>query len=127
MDKASILGDAIKYVKSLQDRLKTMEECTPKMVSISLQKSGGAANGGNVGNGESASAQEPDIEVRMAGKNVLIRVHCEKRKSILLKILAELEKLQVTVMNANVLSFTEASLDLTITAQVCRESAFLLI
>lgn len=118
MDKASILGDAIKYVKNLQDRLKTMEECAPKIVSIALQKSGVDASDVTVANGNSESSQQPDIEVRMVNKNVLIRVHCEKSKSILLKILAELEKLQLMVVNANVLSFTEAALDLTITAQV---------
>ncbi|KAI5073167.1 hypothetical protein GOP47_0011180 [Adiantum capillus-veneris] len=118
MDKASILGDAIKYVKQLQDRLKTIEECSPKMVSIALQKSGGDAT---TESSDTASYKQPDIEVRLVGKNVLIRVHCEKRKSLLLKMLAELEKLQLSVVNANVLSFTAMTLDLTITAQVEEE------
>ncbi|MCO5581396.1 hypothetical protein L7F22_035280 [Adiantum nelumboides] len=115
MDKASILGDAIKYVKQLQDRLNTMEECSPKMVSMALKKSGGDAT---TESSDTGSFYQPDIEVRLVGKNVLIRVHCEKKKSLLLKMLAELEKLHLSVVNANVLSFTAMTLDLTITAQV---------
>lgn len=120
MDKASVLGDAIKYVKQLQERLKVLEEQAPKTVSVAVQKAHGAASDSKKDNFEGV---QPDIEVRMIEKNVLIRVHCEKKKGLLLKSLGELEKLQLSVVNANILLFTETTLDLTFTAQVAPPSS----
>ncbi|KAI5054650.1 hypothetical protein GOP47_0030347 [Adiantum capillus-veneris] len=118
MDKASVLGDAIKYVKQLQERLKFLEEQAPKTVSVAVQKSQHGAAVASDSKTDNSADQQPDIEVRMIDKNVLIRVHCEKKKGILIKSLAELEKLQLSVVNANILLFTETILDLTFTAQV---------
>ncbi|KAH7440923.1 hypothetical protein KP509_03G016300 [Ceratopteris richardii] len=115
MDKASILGDAIKYVKQLQERMKTLEECAHKPVSVAHQK---CSASGSVQNSDISGYKQPDIEVRLVAKNALIHVHCEKRKSLLLKMLGELEKLQLMIVNASVLSFTATSMDLTITAEV---------
>lgn len=115
MDKASVLGDAIKYVKQMQERLKFLEEQTPKTLSVAVQKSSGAGSDSIKDNFEGV---QPDIEVRQIEKNVLIRVHCEKKKGLLLKSLGELEKLQLSVVNANILLFTETTLDLTFTAQM---------
>lgn len=111
MDKASVLGDAIKYVKQLQERLKCLEEQAPKPVCVAMHK-------GKEELGDVQQQQQPDIEVRMIEKRVLIRVHCEKRKGLLLQSLGELEKLQLSVVNANILLFTETTLDLTFTAQL---------
>lgn len=125
MDKASVLGDAIKYVKHLQERLKALEEEAPKKLSMAVQKSlqaGKDSTGANrateAREDNHGSFQEPDIEVRMVGKNVLIRVHCDKKKGVLVQSLVELEKLQLSVVNANILSFTDTTLDLTLSAQV---------
>ncbi|KAH7442752.1 hypothetical protein KP509_03G102500 [Ceratopteris richardii] len=119
MDKASVLGDAIKYVKQLQERLKCLEEQVPRTVSVAVQKSEhDTSSSSNSRKDLSSHGQQPDIEVRMIDKNVLIRVHCEKRKGLLIKSLVELEKLQLSIINANVLLFSETTLDLTFTAQV---------
>eukprot|EP00250_Pteridium_aquilinum_P035275 c9056_g1_i1 orf=661-1893(-) len=117
MDKASVLGDAIKYVKQLQERLKYLEDQAPKTVSVAVQKSNGVTLPSD-SQKDNSEGQQPDIEVRMIDKNVLIRVHCEKRKGLLLKSLGELEKLQLSIVNANILVFTETTLDLTFTAQM---------
>lgn len=130
MDKASVLGDAIKYVKQLQERLKTLEEQAPKKVrSISSVKLVAASCkesrccspedvAGEIETSDENDELPPEIEARMIDKNVLIRIHCEKKKGLLSKALAELEKLQLVVLNANVLSFSDTSLDLTFSAQV---------
>lgn len=122
MDKASVLGDAIKYVKLLQERLKKLEEQTPKKVSVQKASlSVKEPTGANVVTGamkdNSECFPQPEIEVRMVDKNVLIRVHCDKSKGVLVKSLAELEKLQLSVVNANILSFSDTTLDLTFSAQ----------
>lgn len=117
MDKASVLGDAIKYVKQLQERLKYLEDQAPKTVSVAVQKSNGVTLPSD-SKKDNSEGQQPDIEVRMIDKNVLIRMHCEKRRGLLLKSLGELEKLQLSIVNANILLFTETTLDLTFTAQM---------
>lgn len=124
-DKASILGDTIKYVKRLQEKTKLLEEQMQKeSVSSKVHATGekifaGSSSTRVTGVGEAVgSSDTPEIEVRMVDDKVLIRVHCEKRKGLLLKSVGELEKLKLVVLNANVLSFTERTFDLTFNTQV---------
>jgi hypothetical protein len=56
----------------------------------------------------------PEIEIREVNRNIIISIHCEKKKSLLVKSFAELEKLQLTVVNASILSFSETTVDLTV-------------
>jgi hypothetical protein len=137
MDKASVLGDAIKYVKTLEEKLKTLEEKLPKkrMRSLSSKKSGAspetnsASTGGSLGSKPASTKQhdevvdeddgsQPEIEARKIDKNLLIRMHCEKRKSLLVRSLAELEKMKLVVLNANMLSFSANTVDFTCCAQM---------
>lgn len=137
MDKASVLGDAIKYVKTLEEKLKTLEEKLPKkrVRSLSSRKQvpAATATGGSTGSqgGKPALKQQPgdevvdeddgsqpEIEARKIDKNLLIRMHCEKRKSLLVKSLAELEKMKLVILNANILSFSANTVDFTCCAQV---------
>lgn len=134
MDKASVLGDAIKYVKTLEEKLKTLEEKLPKkrMRSLSSKKqaSPAACSPGSQGSKPAAKQQlvdevvdeddgsQPEIEARKIDKNLLIRMHCEKRKSLLVKSLAELEKMKLVILNANILSFSANTVDFTCCAQV---------
>lgn len=145
MDKASVLGDAIKYVKTLEEKLKTLEEKLPKkrMRSLSSKKSSGvspaatnsASTGGSQGSKPASTKQhdevvdeddgsQPEIEARKIDKNLLIRMHCEKRKSLLVKSLAELEKMKLVVLNANMLSFSANTVDFTCCAQVPKSCSF---
>ena len=130
-----MLGDAIKYVKTLEEKLKTLEEKLPKkrMRSQSSKKQSPPPTGSSPTQSSKAAAKQqlgeevvdeddgsqPEIEARKIDKNVLIRMHCEKRKSLLVKSLAELEKLKLTIMNANILSFSATTVDFTCAAQVC--------
>ncbi|KAG0583868.1 hypothetical protein KC19_3G167600 [Ceratodon purpureus] len=134
MDKASVLGDAIKYVKTLEEKLKTLEEKLPKkrMRSQSTRKQSPPATGSSTPQGAKAAVKQqlgeevvdeddgsqPEIEARKIDKNFLIRMHCEKRKSLLVKSLAELEKLKLTILNANILSFSATTVDFTCCAQM---------
>lgn len=60
----------------------------------------------------------PEMEMKVSEKDVLIRIHCEKQKGAMVKILNLLEKLQLTVLNSSVLQFGNSTLDITIIAQV---------
>lgn len=134
MDKASVLGDAIKYLKQLQEKVKNLEEQINRkrtMESVVYVKkyelcahdadySSSNENISGAGTGEPVINEPlPEIEARLSEKNVLIRIHCEKRKGILDKTLAEIEKLEhLSVTNSSVMSFGSSVLDMTIIAEV---------
>ncbi|EXC54482.1 hypothetical protein L484_001114 [Morus notabilis] len=126
MDKASVLGDAIKYMKQLEEKVKTLEEQMRKknMESVVFVKKSrifavedNSSSDENVSGG-SFSKPLPEIEARVCDKNVLIRIHCEKRKGILEKTIAEVEKFHLTVINTSCMTFGSFSLDVTIIAQM---------
>ncbi|XP_041011727.1 transcription factor bHLH18-like isoform X1 [Juglans microcarpa x Juglans regia] len=124
MDKASVLGDAIKYLKQLQERVKTLEEQTTKKnieSVVFVKKSQLFVDGDNSISGfssEPLNEHLPEIEARFCDKNVLIRIHCEKRKGVLEKSITEIEKLHLTVINSSVMTFGSSALDITIIAQM---------
>lgn len=125
MDKASVLGDAIKYIKNLQERLTTLEEKAAKKTVESVvfvkrsQLSAEDETSSSDENFDSNSDQPlPEIEARVSDKNVLIRIHCEKQKGCLANILSEIEKLHLTIVNSSVLPFGSSTNHITIVAQV---------
>jgi hypothetical protein len=130
MDKASVLDDAIKYVKKLRERLNLLEQQTPKDTVQSVvyvnksplssedDKTSSIENSSKASVDDKFGLLTPEIEARVVGRNVLVRIHCEKKKGLLVKCLSELEKLQLTVANASILSFSETALDLTLSAQM---------
>ncbi|CAN1815417.1 Transcription factor bHLH25 [Linum perenne] len=127
MDKASVLGDAIKYLKQLQERAKTLEEQVNKKTieSVVYVKKSRVYNLDDElsstdenSDGSSNQSQLPEIEARVSGKDVMIRIHCEKHKGCLPKLLSEIEKLHLNVMNSNVLPFGSSTLDITVVAQM---------
>lgn len=138
MDKATVLADAIKYVKQLQERVKGLEDLTAKRTveSVVLVKKSqlvpsdddtsssdenfdGASAAKSDGTGEPSSL--PEIEAKVTDKTVLLRVHCHKRKGVLVKLLAEIERLHLSVVNTSVMPFAGSVLDITIIAQMDEE------
>ncbi|KAL6012764.1 hypothetical protein ACLOJK_003253 [Asimina triloba] len=125
MDKASVLGDAIKYVKQLQDRVKALEEQAVKKTveSVVFVKKSQLSVDDDLSSSDDsfdgrAGDPLPEIEARVCERNVLIRIHCEKRKGTLVKALAEIEKLHLTVINSNVMPFGNSAVDITLSAQM---------
>ncbi|KAK8716569.1 hypothetical protein V6N13_043875 [Hibiscus sabdariffa] len=125
MDKASVLGDAIKYVKQLQERLKVLEEQTKKRTVESVvfvKKSQLSAEDESSSceensEGQSSDAALPEIEAKVSDNDVLIRIHCDKQKGLVAKILSEIESLHLSIVNSSVLPFGSSTLDMTIIAQ----------
>ncbi|KAK8587615.1 hypothetical protein V6N13_086597 [Hibiscus sabdariffa] len=125
MDKASVLGDAIKYVKQLQERVKVLEEKTKNrtvesvvFVKKSLLSSDEESSSCEENsNGQSSDLVLPEIEARFSDDDVLIRIHCEKQQGIVAKILNEFDDLHLSVVDSTVLSFGDSTLDITIIAQ----------
>ncbi|XP_059639654.1 transcription factor bHLH18-like [Cornus florida] len=126
MDKASVLGDAVKYLKQLQERVKLLEEQTEKKSEESVvyvkkcHISGDDHDDSSCGENflDGSNDALPEIEARVSEKNVLIRIHCEQKKGILVKIVSKIEKLHLSVVNTSVLPFGKYAMDITIIAQM---------
>ncbi|XVE86931.1 hypothetical protein DITRI_Ditri18aG0074700 [Diplodiscus trichospermus] len=124
-DKNSVLGEAIKYMKQLQERVNTLEEQVAKKKVesvIFVRKTQIYADDDTSSSDENFDSQSnkpfPEIEARVSDKDVLIRIHCEKNKGCIPNIINEVEKLHLSVLNSNVLPFGQATHDITIVAQV---------
>ncbi|RWR77900.1 transcription factor bHLH18-like protein [Cinnamomum micranthum f. kanehirae] len=125
MDKASVLGDAIKYVKQLQEKVNTLEELTVKKTfeSVVFVKKSQISMDDDLSSSDenfdgSSTKSLPEIEARVSDKSILIKIHCEKRKGVLVKTLAEIEKLHLSVVNTSVMPFASFALDITVMAQM---------
>ncbi|KAI3962706.1 hypothetical protein MKW92_012920 [Papaver armeniacum] len=125
LKRVSVLGDAVKYLKHLQEKVKTLEEQTTKKIVesvIFLKKTRVSAD-----HNDSSSSSEnsiandaplPKIEARVSKKNVLIRIHCQKNTGVFVKILSQIENLHLSIIGSNAIPFDDSSLAITITAQV---------
>lgn len=136
MDKVSVLGEAIRYVKELKEKVKVMEEQGKRKSQESVMRgkksqvcaaadedvSDTSSNSCEFGNSDVPSSKTnmslPEIEARVSKKNVLIRILCEKEKVMLVNIFREIEKLHLSVINSSALSFGSSVLDTTIVAEV---------
>uniref|UniRef100_A0A1S3B172 BHLH domain-containing protein n=2 Tax=Cucumis melo TaxID=3656 RepID=A0A1S3B172_CUCME len=132
VDKASILGGAIRHVKELQERLKGVEEQTTSKTSepqvpvvcvkrTTLQPSSSdddtSSSDENSFSGRLRST--PEIEARFLNNDVLIRIHCHKRKGCLSYLLNRIQSLNnLTILNTCALPFSHSNLDITIVAQM---------
>ncbi|XP_051117618.1 transcription factor bHLH18-like isoform X2 [Andrographis paniculata] len=130
MDKTSVLGDAIKYLKHLQERVKTLEEQATKqtMESVVLVKKSQVTaedDGEGSSSDEKSSCSDelplPEIEARVCKNHILLRVHCEKQRGILVNLLTKVESLNLAVVNTNVTPFGTFALDITIVAEMEKE------
>lgn len=60
----------------------------------------------------------PEIKARFYNNEILINFHCEKRKGVLERILSELEKLKLSVVNSSVITFGVSALNIIVVAEV---------
>ncbi|CAL0334367.1 unnamed protein product [Lupinus luteus] len=121
MDKASVLGDAIKYLKQMQEKVSSLEEEQNRkktIESVVFVKKSILSNSDDLDTGGSFDEALPEIEARVWERNVLIRVHCEKKKGVIEKTISEIEKLHLKVINTSALAFGSFVLDITIIAQM---------
>ncbi|KAK7330903.1 hypothetical protein VNO77_25109 [Canavalia gladiata] len=133
-DKASVLGDAIRYVKELKEQVKVLEEQSKRknMESVMfVKKSQVSAADEDISETSSNSWEYrnfndpsktnlllPEVEAKVSKKNVLIRIHCEKEKAMLENIFREIEKLHLSITNSRAFSFGSSVLVITIIAQM---------
>ena len=120
MDKATILSDAAKYVKELQQRLKALEEAA----AGSIRSKAPPPEDENVGSGSPTSASSssgppalPEIEARFSERSVMVRIHCGGGKGVAAAAVAVVEGLGLTIVHANVMPFSACTITITITAE----------
>ncbi|KEH30289.1 putative transcription factor bHLH family [Medicago truncatula] len=120
MDKLSVLVDTIKYMKELKNRLEVVEEQNKKKNKSSTKPC-------LCSDEDSSSCDDSvecvvgspfQVEARVLGKQMLIRIQCQEHKGLLVKIMVEIQRYQLFVVNSSVLPFGESTLDITIIAQL---------
>ncbi|KAL6883725.1 hypothetical protein ACP4OV_011139 [Aristida adscensionis] len=129
-DKPSLLGDTIRYVKQLQDRVKALvEEARSRrrwpdddtsLVTEDSQlstKGDGDDDDDDEGGADSRPAALPEIEAQVSDRTVRVKIQWRNRRGALVAVFSELERMGLAITTANVLPFA-ASLDITIVAMV---------
>ncbi|KAF8017547.1 hypothetical protein BT93_H2660 [Corymbia citriodora subsp. variegata] len=127
-DKASILEDAIRYLKELQQRLKALEEevaAAKTVESVAVVKKSELTSYNDTSlSGENSCGHIDqqlsllDIEARISGKCILIKIHCENRRGFISKMIGQIEKQNLIVVSSCILPFGSSILDITILAQM---------
>ncbi|XP_059295196.1 transcription factor bHLH18-like [Lycium ferocissimum] len=127
LNKASVLGDAIKYIKQLEEQVKTLEEEAKKYsegptVAVKrariISNNGDSSSFGSEIPNISTDESFPDIEVRASNGNVLIRICCKKQNEIIREIFSQIEKLNLSIISTSVMPFGHNTTYITITAQM---------
>ncbi|KAL5206303.1 hypothetical protein ABZP36_034512 [Zizania latifolia] len=120
MDKATILGDAVKYVRELQEKVKTLEDGGGRRSAMVLVRNPCAqqSNGEDGSGGSTTTSRLPEIEARLSDKSVLLRIHCGNARGMLVRVLAEVEDLRLAITHTSVMPFPASTVIITITAKV---------
>ncbi|KAM0907980.1 hypothetical protein ACQ4PT_015759 [Festuca glaucescens] len=117
MDKATILSDAVRYVKEQQEKLKELEDRNVRSANsvvlvkrpcIATKPYGATTTGSSL----------PEIEARISESTVMLKIHCEDGKGVLVKLLAEVEGLHLSITHTNVIPFPSCTVNITIMAKV---------
>ncbi|KAG7532442.1 Transcription factor MYC/MYB N-terminal [Arabidopsis thaliana x Arabidopsis arenosa] len=112
MDKASLLGDAISYINELKSKLQQAESDKEE---IQKKLEGMSKEGGNNGKGggsrakerkcsnqdSTASSIEMEIDVKIIGWDVMIRVQCSKKDHPGARFMEALKELDLEVNHAS--------------------------
>ncbi|WCJ20645.1 Basic helix-loop-helix (bHLH) DNA-binding family protein [Euphorbia peplus] len=112
MDKASLLGDAISYIKELKSKLQDTEcdkEELEKQVE-SMKKKDMSLGGPpppadqelKMSNNHGNKSVEMDIDVKIIGRDVMIRIQCSKKNHPAARLMTALKELDLDVHHASV-------------------------
>ncbi|TVU45756.1 hypothetical protein EJB05_05255, partial [Eragrostis curvula] len=124
MDKATILSDATRYVKELQEKLKAHEYgCSNVHRKVPGKKPCIAVRDDKDHSSPSRDVL-PEIEARISEGNVMVRIHCEDVRGVLVRLLAEVEGLHLSIVHANAMPFSASTMIVNITAKASSLTLF---
>ncbi|KAG8062086.1 hypothetical protein GUJ93_ZPchr0003g16904 [Zizania palustris] len=131
MDKATILSDAVRYVKQLQEKLSGLEDQNgrsvesavlvnkkPCIVAASDGCPSSCTAAAATGSSKQGRSSLPEIEAKISHGNVMMRIHCENGKGLLVRLLGEVEGLHLGITHTNVMPFPACTAIITIMAKV---------
>ncbi|PNY00402.1 transcription factor bHLH25-like protein [Trifolium pratense] len=123
MDKASVLGEAIRYLKQMEEKVSVLEEEKKRKKSVEsvvIVKKSQLSTTNDADSSDNTTFDDtlPEIEARFCERSVLIRLHCLKSQGVIEKTISEIEKLHLKVINSSALTFGNFTLDITIIAQM---------
>ncbi|KAF7054801.1 hypothetical protein CFC21_062421 [Triticum aestivum] len=125
-DKISLLGSTIDYVKQLEDKVRALEEQGSRRSSESTTvfeskcRISAADNdaAGPSGSEDAAEDSSPAVEAIIRGNTALLKICFKERRGVLVMVLSELENQGLSIINTNVVPFTDSCLNITITAKI---------
>ncbi|CAN4079844.1 unnamed protein product [Withania somnifera] len=123
LDKASILGEAIKYIKQLKEQVKGLEEEIKKhseepVVAVKRPSLFSSFGNSKISNENCKESSVPDIEVRASDGNVLITICCKKQARIIKEIFSQVEMFHLTITSSSAIPFGYNTTHITIIAQM---------
>ncbi|XP_040251224.1 transcription factor bHLH25 [Aegilops tauschii subsp. strangulata] len=114
MNKATIIGDAVKHVRELQEKVNILENnnrhaatttvCSTVLIHKNRPCLGDlTSNYGDdyVGQPSQLGTWLPEIKVRFSDKSVLVQIHCENTNGLLVRVLAEVEVLRLAITHTS--------------------------
>ncbi|XP_059302506.1 transcription factor bHLH18-like [Lycium ferocissimum] len=106
LDKSSILGDTIEYMKELQEQVKLLEKTKKNTCE----------------NNDSSTSKDQvegsKIKARILDKSVLINIHCSKQDGMVGRVLFQMEQLQLSVHDIRIMPFGRTNLEISILAEM---------
>ncbi|KAI5423203.1 hypothetical protein KIW84_046264 [Lathyrus oleraceus] len=121
-DKIYILEETINYVKQLQEKIKELDNQNTmknKDSEILIKKSQACTKENDNDEHKDYSKKElPKVKARVINKEVMIGIHCEKQKNIMVKIMGLLQSLHLSLASSSILPFGTSTLKVTIIAQM---------
>ncbi|KAL0459099.1 UNVERIFIED_CONTAM: Transcription factor [Sesamum latifolium] len=121
LDKASILEDAIDYIKILEEQVRVLEIEQEEKCSEDIDNST-SKESSNIDESTNELSAASAIKVRISDRNVLIKILCKKQKGFMSRIHMEMEKMNLCEVDVRVMPFGSDALDITILTQMQSES-----
>ncbi|KAI4383460.1 hypothetical protein MLD38_009294 [Melastoma candidum] len=119
LDKASVLKEAIKYMKELKDRVKALEE---DLTMISVKRAQLESDDGSSDSvaplSDGSNRRLPEVVGRVLDKLVLLQIHLEKGHSSTVSILNGIEKLNLTILSHSILPFGNSIVCVTVVSEM---------
>ncbi|CAO2152525.1 unnamed protein product [Urochloa humidicola] len=117
-DKISILGSTIKYVKQLEERVKTLEKQSARTSSESTRFEGRVhVSSTDSQDTPGPSSSIPTVEATIHDDTILLKISCERKSGLLVMIISELESLSLSIQNTSVVPFGDSYFSINITAK----------